>query len=310
MERLVVGSRGSRLALLQSELIIEELKKIAPHIEFVLKKIKTQGDIMTEIPLAKIGDKGLFVKEIEHALLNKEIDLAVHSMKDLPTALPEGLKIGAVPVREDPRDALIGASAKGLLELPAGAVVGTGSLRRTAQLALSRPDLRFEPVRGNLDTRLRKLKEGQIAALVLACAGIKRLGWTEHITEIIPLELCLPAVGQGALGVEIREGRPELEELLSAVDHFASRAAVMAERSFLHVLQGGCQVPAGALGVLEGDKLLLNGAVVSPGGSVVLKDHCSGPASEAEKIGASLAEKLLRCGAGEVIEQVRREFNR
>ncbi len=252
MEKIVVGTRGSRLALLQAEHIISRLQNIAPATRFYLKEVKTMGDKILHVALSKIGDKGLFVKEIENALLRNEIDIAVHSMKDLPTVLPEGLKIGAIERREDPRDVIISNGRMKLAALPPGANVGTGSLRRVAQLTRFRPDLNFKPVRGNLDTRLRKLKDKEFSALVLAYAGIKRLGLQEEIAEIIPVNICLPAVGQGALGVEMRAGDKAVEELLLHIDDPSTHAAVTAERTFLRRLEGGCQVPSGALGEIIG----------------------------------------------------------
>lgn len=309
MEKIVVGSRGSRLALIQARHIIARLQELAPATRFYLKEIKTKGDKILDVALAKIGDKGLFVKELENALLREEIDLAVHSMKDLPTVLPEGLKLGAVEKRENPQDVLISDGGRKLDNLPPGAGVGTGSLRRVAQLAHYRPDLEFIPVRGNLDTRMRKLKEGKISALVLAYAGVKRLGWEEHITEIIPVAICLPAVGQGALGIEMRAGDEPVAELLRGIDDAATHAAVVGERAFLHRLEGGCQIPIGALGEIKDRELYLRGVIASLDGTDMICDAVSGQPGEAAALGNQLAERLLSRGAAAILEKVRREFD-
>lgn len=309
MEKLVVGSRGSRLALLQAEHIISRLQEFAPATRFYLKEIKTMGDKILDVALSKIGDKGLFVKEIENALLQQEIDIAVHSMKDLPTLIPAGLKVGAIEKREDPRDVIISNGSVKLSDLPPGADVGTGSLRRVAQLSHFRPDLNFKPVRGNLDTRLRKLKEQEFSALVLAYAGIKRLDLQEEIAEIIPVNICLPAVGQGALGIEMRDGDKAVTELLKGIDDAATHAAVMAERAFLRRLEGGCQVPIGALGEITNGKLRLQGLIASLDGTELLRDTVSGQPERAADLGVMLAERLLSRGGDAILEKVRREFN-
>ena len=309
MNKVVVGSRGSKLALIQAGHVIDSLRGIAPEQEFELKIIKTTGDKILDTPLARIGDKGLFVKEIENALLQREIDLAVHSMKDVPTRIQPGLTIAAITKREDPRDVLLSGSGQKLMELPAGATLGTGSLRRVAQLLHLRPDLTCVPVRGNLETRLGKLKEQQFSALVLAYAGLKRLGRLELLTEIIPVNLCLPAVGQGALGIEMREGDTTLEQLILSINDSSTHAAVLAERAFLRKLEGGCQVPIGALGEIRGGKLHLQGIIAALDGSTVLRDEERGNASAAEQVGLRLAEKLLARGGASILEKVRRDFN-
>jgi hydroxymethylbilane synthase len=260
--------------------------------------VKTTGDRITHVPLAQVGGKGLFTKEIEEALLEGRADLAVHSLKDLPTELPAGLVLAATPAREDPRDALVG---RRLADLPAGAKLGTGSLRRAAQLRKLRPDLRIEPVRGNLDTRLRKLDEGQYDAIVLAAAGLKRLGWAERIAEILSPDLVCPAVGQGALAIETRE-----TSLLACqnLNHPATEHAVTAERALLAALGGGCQVPIGAYATVAGDLLSLQAVVVSPDGMQLVRDRSDGPAADAHRIGRELGEALLAAGADIILESV------
>jgi len=305
MKKVVVGSRDSKLALLQAGWVISKLKEVAPATEFIIKKIKTSGDRTLQASLPKTGDKGLFVKELEMALLEGEIDLAVHSMKDLPTTIRPELHLAAVTEREDPRDAVVGENGRGLAALPAEARVGTSSLRRIAQLLHFRPDLAFEPVRGNIETRLRKLREGRFAALILAYAGMKRLGCLEYIAEVIPLEICLPAVGQGALGIEIRRGEVETEALVSRLNDRPSFLAVTAERSFLHRLEGGCQVPVAALAKVEAEELHLQGVVASPDGATILRGEERGPLGKAQAVGRALAEKLLSDGAADILREIR-----
>ncbi len=295
---LVIGSRGSQLALWQAQWIAARLAE-GGH-ETRIEIIKTTGDKITDVPLVKVGTKGLFTKEIEEALLDGRIDLAIHSLKDLPTEIPAGLTIAAVPEREDPRDAMVGAR---LSELPAGARVGTSSLRRAAQLRMVRQDLAIESVRGNLDTRVRKLDEGQYRAIVLAAAGLTRLGWAHRIAEILPPEVMCPAVGQGALAVETRlEG--EARDICAALDHAATRAAVTAERAVLAALGGGCQVPIGAHAVIEGDSLGLVAAVIAPDGDRMVKKSDRGAVADAAEIGRRLGEALLVDGAREILDQV------
>ena len=266
-----------------------------------IQTVKTTGDKVTDVPLAKVGAKGLFTKEIEEALLSEEADLAVHSMKDLPTELPEGLTIAAIPRREDPRDALLGCALK---ELRTGAKVGTSSLRRAAQLLALRPDLKVEPLRGNLDTRLRKLSEGRYDAIVLAAAGLKRMGWEDRIAEIVSTDYLCPAVGQGALAVETRAGGGEAEQLCRRLDHAPTRVAVMAERSLLAALGGGCQVPIGAYAVVADDRLRLTAVVCTPDGGRLIRRNLDGPAGEPEALGRRLGEMLLAAGGDEILEEV------
>ncbi len=307
MEKIIVGSRESELALLQTSYVISQLQQLDSTKEYTIKKIKTKGDKFLQVSLSKLGDKGLFVKEIETALLEGEIDLAVHSMKDMPTELPAGLKIAAILEREDPRDVLLGNGYNRLVDLPIGALVGTSSLRRAAQLLKFRSDLKIYPVRGNLNTRLRKLKEENLAALVLAYAGVKRLGWLEKVTEVIPLDICLPAVGQGALGVEISESAENIAVLVSKLNHLATNTAVTAERAFLQNLEGGCQVPIGSLGEVTAKRLILRGVVATLDGAIVLRDKIEGSVAEPQELGQKLAGKLLAQGAADILEKAREE---
>lgn len=296
---LTIGSRGSQLALWQARHIQAQLSELG--VETRIEIIRTTGDKITDVPLAKVGGKGLFTKEIEEALLDGRIDLAVHSLKDLPTELPEGLALAAIPEREETADALIGAR---LDDLPAGACVGTSSLRRAAQLRALRPDLVIENIRGNLDTRLRKLDEGQYHAILLAAAGLRRLGWAGRIAELLTADRMVPAVGQGALAIETRAGGPALE-LCKALDHAPTRAAVTAERALLAALGGGCQVPIGAHARVGEDGVLrLTAVVAHPEGHTLLRHEDEGPAGEAEALGRRAAEALLNSGARVILHQV------
>ncbi|HUV04191.1 MAG TPA: hydroxymethylbilane synthase [Armatimonadota bacterium] len=304
MTKLAVGTRGSTLALRQTNWVTDRLKALHPGLEIQVRTIKTKGDRVLDVPLAKIGDKGLFVKELELALLRREIDLAVHSMKDVPTQLPEGLCIAAVPERADPSDVLV-TKGPGLVDLPAGARIGSSSLRRRAQLLNYRPDLEISDLRGNLDTRLRKLSDGEFDGIVLAYAGLYRMGWTDRVTEKIPPGICLPAVGQGALAIEAREGDTDVIEILKALDHAESHAAVLAERSFMRALGGGCQVPAGALAWIEAGNLKLAGVVASLDGSRLVRGETHGGPDNAEQLGQELARALRAAGADEILRELR-----
>ncbi len=295
---LVIASRGSQLALWQAHWVQGRLAALG-H-ESRIEIIKTTGDKITDVPLAKVGTKGLFTKEIEEALLDGRADLAVHSLKDLPTELPAGLVLAAVPAREDPRDAIVG---KRLTELPAGARVGTSSLRRSAQLKKLRPDLTIEPVRGNLDTRLRKLDEGQYDAIVLAAAGLRRLGWADRIAETLGPDVMCSAVGQGALAIETRASGVGFDAC-RALDDAETHAAVVAERGVLGSLGGGCQVPIGAHARIENGRLYLLGVVASPDGSEVIRAESQGPVEEAEALGKALGGELLERGARRILEAV------
>jgi len=295
---LVIGSRGSQLALWQAKWIAARLAERGE--ETRIEIIKTTGDKITDVPLAKVGTKGLFTKEIEEALLEGRIDLAVHSLKDLPTEVPAGLTIAAIPEREDPRDALVGVT---LQNLTAGAKVGTSSLRRAAQLRVIRKDLRIESVRGNLDTRVRKLDEGQYEAIVLAAAGLTRLGWAHRIAEILSPELMCPAVGQGALAVETRVQGPA-RDICAGLNHAMTRAAVTAERAVLASLGGGCQVPIGAHAQVSNGMVQLIGVVISPDGEQVVRKSDQGAVVDAENVGRRVGAALLAEGAREILEQV------
>jgi hydroxymethylbilane synthase len=295
---LVIASRGSQLALWQAHWVERQLT--AAGRECRIEIIKTTGDKITDVPLAKVGTKGLFTKEIEEALLDGRADLAVHSLKDLPTELPEGLVLAAVPEREDPRDAIVG---KRLADLPQGAKVGTSSLRRSAQLRKLRPDLVIESVRGNLDTRLRKLDEGQYDAILLAAAGLKRLGWADRIAEILEPSVMCSAVGQGALAIETR-GSGAGRVACAPLDHPDTHAAVTAERGVLGALGGGCQVPIGAHATVENGRLHLHAIVASPDGSELIRAESDGSAADAGAIGRALGDELLARGARRILEAV------
>lgn len=301
---LIIGTRGSQLALWQAEWVQRQLKQIAPDLSVVLKRIQTSGDKIQDVPLAKVGGKGLFVKEIEEALLKNDIDLAVHSMKDMPAVLPSGLHIICVPEREDPRDALLAGDKKKLDALPLGARVGTSSLRRQAQLLHVRPDLQIKMLRGNVDTRLRKLQENHFDAIVLAASGLKRLGWDEHITECLPVDVSLPAIGQGALGIEGREDDGFVRNLVSRLEHQPTRVTVTAERALLKRLEGGCQVPIAGHAVLQGESLTLDGLVISLDGKRYVRYALSGSMSEAESLGTKVAEGLLDRGAQPILQEI------
>ena len=307
MDRKIhIGTRGSKLALWQAHWVQSELLKAHPTLSVEIIVIKTKGDKILDVPLAKVGGKGLFVKEIEDALLEGKIDLAVHSMKDMPAELPGGLTIGAIPQRENPQDVLV--SKKGCLaELPEGARIGTSSLRRAAQILFIRPDMCIDPLRGNLDTRLKKLDAGDMDAIVLAAAGIRRLGLEHRITEYLDSRVMLPAAGQGALCIEMRTGDEDTGALVGELDHAQTRTVVFGERAFLHRLGGSCQVPIAAHGRIEGESFELSGLVSEPDGSRIFRAASTGPAVTAESIGTELAEKLMAQGAMTIIEKLQRE---
>jgi hydroxymethylbilane synthase len=272
-----------------------------PGLTVRLEAIKTTGDKLLDVPLAKVGGKALFVKEIEEALLERRVDLAVHSMKDVPTELPHGLTIGAVSEREDPHDVLITRTGARFKDLPSGARVGTSSLRRQAQLLHHRPDLQIIGLRGNLDTRIRKLATEGLDAIVVAAAGVKRLGLMDRITQFLPPDICLPAIGQGALGIESRQGDPTGTATGLVLDHPGTHVAVMAERAFLRRLGGGCQVPFAAHARILNDQVILRGLVATPDGKQMINGERQGPRTEGEVVGTALAEDLLSRGAGEII---------
>ncbi|HZG70956.1 MAG TPA: hydroxymethylbilane synthase [Chondromyces sp.] len=308
MRKIVVGSRRSKLALTQTNWVIDQLKKRNPNYEFEIKEIVTKGDRILDVTLSKVGGKGLFVKEIEQAMFDKEIDMAVHSMKDMPAVLPEGLTIGCIPEREDSRDALISKNGMKLADLPAGAVIGTSSLRRGAQILSARPDLEIKWIRGNIDTRLAKLETEDYDAIILAAAGLSRMGWkSDVVTEFLGEQLCVPAVGQGALAIECREEDKELLELLSDFACERTTKTVTAERAFLHQMEGGCQVPIAGYAEMEGEEVALTALVASPDGKQIFKEVVKG--TDPQAIGEKAAEILSRQGAKELIDKVKAELD-
>lgn len=300
MNVIRIGTRGSALALAQTEWVKRALEERHPGLRVEIVKIKTSGDRFLTSPILAIG-KGIFVKEIEEALLEKKIDLAVHSMKDLPTAATAGLIIAAVPRREDARDALVSRSGGGLNDLPPGARIGTGSLRRRAQLLNRRPDLIVEPIRGNVDTRLKKMDQGEIDGLLMAAAGLKRLGLAERIGECLAPEICLPAPAQGALALQTRANDPAVD-LLAFLNHAPTMLEATAERTLLERLGGGCQLPIGARAWVEGERLKLAAVVADPDGRKLLREEREGAADAAERIGMEVAERLLAAGAGRLLD--------
>jgi hydroxymethylbilane synthase len=302
--RLTIGTRGSVLARWQAEWVKARLQAAHPGLDVALAIIKTTGDKILDVPLSNVGGKGLFVKEIEEALLGGTVDLAVHSMKDVPTVLPDALHLAAIPARDDPYDALISRSGLPLAELPAGATIGTSSLRRQAQLLAYRNDLTIASLRGNLDTRLRKVADGAMDAIVLATAGLRRLGWESRITEILAPSVCLPAIGQGALGIECRCDDERVNRLAAALDHPDTRACVGAERAFLTRLEGGCQVPIAAHATLAGDRLTLQGLIAGVHGERVLRDEIAGASADGAALGRELAERLLGRGGDAVLRAI------
>ncbi|MDZ7968171.1 MAG: hydroxymethylbilane synthase [Nostoc sp. DedSLP03] len=302
-----IGSRKSQLALVQTYWVREQLQKHFPDISFEVHTMSTQGDNILDVALAKIGDKGLFTKELELGMLNQEIDFAVHSLKDLPTCLPEGLALATVTERENPADALVVHEKykdKQIDTLPEGAVIGTSSLRRLAQLRYHFPHFTFKDVRGNLNTRLAKLDDGEYDVLILAAAGLQRLGMSDRIHQILPTELSLYAVGQGALGIECRADDLQVLSLLKAIEHIPTRDRVLAERAFLRELEGGCQVPIGVNTQLDDNNLTLTGLVASVDGKRLVKDSVTGTASEAENLGIQLAHNLRQQGATEILTEI------
>lgn len=303
--KFIIGSRGSELALWQTNHVKATLEKHFPKINLEIKIIKTTGDKMLDVALAKIGDKGLFTKQIETALLNREIDLAVHSLKDLQTVQPTGLCIGAVSRREAANDVLIAGKYRSIDELPKGAKVATGSLRRKSQLLHYRPDLQIFEIRGNVPTRLKKFEESDLDAMILAYAGVHRLGLDAHISQIIPFEIMLPAVGQGAMAIEMREEDTDLREVLRVFDDKETRLCITAERAFLRSLEGGCQVPIGANAALKSGEIHLEGMVGSLNGTVNWREKISGAPENARDLGERLAQALIDKGANELLEKTR-----
>jgi len=297
-----IGTRGSKLALWQAEWTKSQLEIDHPDLKINLVIIKTKGDKILDVPLAKVGGKGLFVKEIEEALLDGRIDVAVHSMKDMPAEIPSGLCIGPIPAREDPRDVLISREGKAFSDLEAGASIGTSSLRRAAQLLHARPDITIHPLRGNIETRLRKLETENLGAIILAAAGVKRLDLKDRITQYLDPSLMLPAVAQGALCIEIREDDDSVQSIAQVLDHRETRQVVMGERAFLSHLGGSCQVPVAGHGSIAGGRFVLTGLVADLDGSVVLRETHAGPVDDHENVGVELARRLMKRGAKEILE--------
>jgi len=306
-DQIIIGTRGSPLALQQTEMVRAALSRRWPKLRLDLRVLHTTGDRVPDTALAGIGEKGLFTKELERALLDGQIDLAVHSLKDLPTASPTGLRIAAVPAREDPADALVSKNGRRLEDLAPGAAVLTGSLRRRAQLLHRRPDLRIEDVRGNVQTRLRKLDEGPASALVMAAAALKRLDLAARITQRLAPESFLPACGQGALALEIRADDPQTAALVEPLDDRAARLATTAERTVLATLEGGCQVPLGAYASLEGETLRLQALIADPDGRRLVAAQAAGPADDPERLGRRVADLLLDQGGRDILAQIRND---
>lgn len=307
-EKVIIGSRGSKLALIQSNWVKSELEKNNPGLEVAIKEISTKGDKITDVPLSRLGGVGLFTKELENALLADEIDIAVHSAKDLPAELPEGLILGAITKREDPHDVLISKDNLELEQFPADAVIGTSSLRRRAQLCLKMPGIQIKDLRGNLDTRLKKVETGDYDAIVLANAGLLRMGLDDLKRQVIDFDTMLPAVGQGALGIEIRMDDKETAALVLPFNDGSTLVAVIAERSLLATLRGGCQTPVGAIGEVVDNKLKLTAMVSSLDGKEIIRDSIEGGIVDSVALGKSLAEKLLSAGADTILQDIRDNF--
>lgn len=301
---LKIGTRQSLLALWQSNFIAGELRKEYPNCEVTLKKIVTKGDRILDVPLAQIGGKGLFTKEIEEELLDGTVDLAVHSLKDMPTVLPEGLCLTVITSRANVGDAFVSNKYNSFAELPQGAVLGTSSLRRRAQLLAARPDLKIVDLRGNVDTRLRKLDEGNMDAIILAAAGLQRLGHGDRIKEIIPTSVCLPAVGQGALAIECRSDNTEVREMLAFLNDKATKQATDAERAFLGLVEGGCQVPIGVHAEVKDEEIKIEAIIASLDGSTVLRNTITGDAEKAVELGQELGHKMLSEGGQDILAAI------
>jgi len=304
MRKIKIGSRASKLALVQSEIIINKLKEKFPQYTYEIVKITTLGDQILDKTLDKIGGKGVFVKEIQKALLEKEIDLAIHSMKDMPGESTEGLVLGAITMREDPRDVLVTKENRSLEELPKGAIIGSSSLRRQAQILALRGDLKIVPIRGNVGTRLNKIETESLDGIILAAAGLNRLGLKERISHYLDIQNFIPAVGQGALGCEARTTDTEMLDMLLSINHEDTYKCVMAERTFLKLLEGGCHVPIGAYGEQKGEKLYLAGMVATSDGRQIIKHQVSGNISDFEQLGIRLGEIIIEKGGKEILETV------
>lgn len=313
-KKILIGTRGSKLAIWQTEWVKSELQRLYPDLVIEINTIKTTGDMILDVPLAKIGGKGLFVKEIEEALLRHDVDIAVHSMKDVPIEFTENLHLSVICRREDPRDAFLSRIQKSKIQipklkaLPPGANVGTSSLRRSCQLLHIRPDIKIQQLRGNLDTRIRKLDDGQYDAIVVAAAGVKRLGLRKRITEILPVDIILPAIGQGAIGIECRIDDEFINKLIAPLNHPETAICVKAERAFLKHLEGGCQVPIAAHArieqINENSKLILDGLVGSINGEKIVNGNIEGSTDQAESLGIQLAEDVLSRGAKDILDEV------
>jgi len=306
MQSIRIGTRDSQLAFWQAKWVKKNLEEFYPNEEFIIVPMKTKGDKILDVPLAKIGDKGLFTKELEAGLLNGEIDCAVHSLKDLPTVLPTGLEIAVFCEREEPCDVFLSKDGTPLADLPPGSVIGTSSLRRKAQLHNHRPDLVFADLRGNLQTRWQKLEESHMAGIILAAAGVKRLGWENRITEYISGEIMLSAVGQGSIAVEIASEREDIRDLLSVMNHRETELAVRAERAFMFKLEGGCQIPIGALAISDSQQIFLTGMVAALDGQRILRVSEKG--NNPEELGGKAAEILIAQGAMDILNEIRNSF--
>jgi hydroxymethylbilane synthase len=306
-EKFVIGSRGSDLALWQANYVKTSLENLFYEDQFEIKIIQTTGDQVLDTALSKIGDKGLFTRQIEAALLDGTIDMAVHSLKDLQTEQPDGLVIGAVCEREMPNDVFISKTGGTVDDLTNGAHVATGSLRRRSQLLHYRPDLKIEEIRGNVPTRLRKFDESQLDGMILAYAGVHRLGLGDRVSELIPFEIMLPAVGQGAVAIEIRSDDQRTAAAVAKLNHQPTRTCITAERAFLRRLEGGCQVPIGAYAMMNGENLTLEGIVGSLDGSVVFRERISGKVEDADVLGTKLADELVGLGARELLDNTREQ---
>jgi hydroxymethylbilane synthase len=306
---ITIGTRGSQLALYQAEKVKATLESLFPELQVELKIIKTKGDKILDVALSKIGDKGLFTKEIENELLDNSVDIAVHSLKDLPTRLPEGLKLGAVLERGEFRDAFVGKNGKKLADLKPGDVVATSSLRRIAGLLKINDQVVVKDIRGNVNSRLQKMDDGYCDAMIMAAAGLQRLGLEEYITEIIDPEIVMPAVSQGAIAIETRENDAEVDELMAKVNHVATWNAIIAERAFLAHLEGGCQVPLGCYSRIENNHLVLSGFVASVDGKQYIKETISGEIERGAELGIEMAVKMLERGAHEILSQIKSIHN-
>ena len=305
-----VGTRDSILAMWQTQFVVDELKKVTDEYEFEIISLKTKGDKILDVALAKIGDKGLFTKELEVGLLAGEIDFAVHSMKDMPTALPEGLQISSMLKRHNPADAFVSDKYSSFMELPEGAKVGTSSLRRRAQLLHARPDLDIHDLRGNVQTRMRKMREENFDGIILAAAGLERLEMFGDIKEELSYDICLPAVSQGVIGVETRENDEEIIGLVQLVNDRTAEICVKAERALLRSLEGGCQIPIGAYAELNEDTVVLEGMVGSLDGKTIIRESITGTAEQCESLGETLANRLSELGGKAILEEIRMELTR